>query len=498
MAERKKAPKKVVGMEKVPKKAKLGKGALLTKPLGLEGWDHLETVLLAAVISETPLLLVGPHGCAKSFFLEKLAQALGLEYRFYNTSLINYDDLVGIPIPSSDRKSLEYISIPSSIWDAEVVFMDEINRTRPDLQNKIFPIIHERRVQGVPLEKLRFRWAAMNPPAVDAVSDEVCYLGADPLDTALADRFGFIVEVPAWKNLNQEQRRAVLADQFSGDHPFPIALDSLLEQARARLEALQKERHYDIEDYLIMVSEELVKAGVVLSTRRMTMLYANILAVHAAAETLDALKEKKTAYADWSASAWTALQHSLPQMAEGSAPEPVKLRTAHLQAWKLMQTSADTAERVLLSIADPVERALEAVRRSKTLPQEVLGNAVINLLSGAAEEAERGARSLAFYLATHTALTLPNTALAALHETLSGILTPRTDYIEVEDHHKEFLVALTDKTKEIENEEERVVEHYAMNLAEWVFEQTRRIPDSKRSQKRFKELHRQFNKALAA
>jgi len=498
MAERKKALAKNAGGMKAYAKAKRGSGALLTKPLGLEGWDHLEAVLLAAVVSETPLLLVGPHGCAKSFFLEKLAKALGLEYRFYNTSLINYDDLVGIPVPSQDRKSLEYISIPSSIWDAEVVFMDEINRTRPDLQNKIFPIIHERRVQGVPLEKLRFRWAAMNPPAADSISDEVCYLGADPLDTALADRFGFIVEVPAWKDLNQEERRAVLADQFSGDHPFPVALDRLIETARERFDGLRQVRQYEIEDYLILLSEELAKAGVTLSTRRMAMLHANILALHAAIETLHELKSGRKRRENWGASAWTALRYSLPHIAEGTAPEPVKIRSAHLQAWKLMQTSNDSAERALLTVSDPVERALKAVRGAKVLPAETLGAAVINLLASTDDMAERGARCLAFYLASHTRLTLPNTALAALHETLSGILTPSSSYIKVQDSQKVFFVEMTETVKSVKNEEERIVAHHAMNLAEWVFEKTGRTLDSKRAQARFRELYRKFSAACAA
>ena len=124
----------------------------------------MESVVLAALASEDPLLLIGRHGSAKSFLLERLAKALKLDYRFYNASLINYDDLVGIPVPTEDQRSLRYISTKTSIWDAEVVFIDEINRTRPELQNKLFPIIHERRVQGIALERLRYRWAAMNPP----------------------------------------------------------------------------------------------------------------------------------------------------------------------------------------------------------------------------------------------------------------------------------------------------------------------------------------------
>ena len=104
--------------------------SLLTEPLGLYGWAGLEPVLLAALASEEPLLLVGPHGCAKSFVLERLAESLGLVFRSYNASLLNYDDLVGIPMPDESRSSLRYVATPESIWDAQVVFVDEINRTR--------------------------------------------------------------------------------------------------------------------------------------------------------------------------------------------------------------------------------------------------------------------------------------------------------------------------------------------------------------------------------
>ena len=73
---------------------------LLCQPLGVFGWNHLEPVILAALASGDPLLVIGRHGTAKSFLLERLAQALQLEYRFYNESLINSDDLVGIPLPN--------------------------------------------------------------------------------------------------------------------------------------------------------------------------------------------------------------------------------------------------------------------------------------------------------------------------------------------------------------------------------------------------------------
>jgi hypothetical protein len=50
--------------------------SLLTRPLGLLGWERLEPVLLAALTTREPLLLIGRHGTAKSFLLERLAQAV--------------------------------------------------------------------------------------------------------------------------------------------------------------------------------------------------------------------------------------------------------------------------------------------------------------------------------------------------------------------------------------------------------------------------------------
>src|SRR5215510_909691 len=91
----------------------------ITRSLGIQGWGHLDPVLLAALATHSPLLLVGPHGTAKSLLIERMAGALGLSMRHYNASLLNYDDLVGIPIPEEGNDSLKFIATPGSIWDAE-------------------------------------------------------------------------------------------------------------------------------------------------------------------------------------------------------------------------------------------------------------------------------------------------------------------------------------------------------------------------------------------
>ena len=185
----------------------MGRAASKLKPaapgflrrLGVVGMDAVEPVIVAALVTEAPLLLIGPHGVGKSWMLTRLAVALGLPFRHYNASLLNYDDLVGYPLPNS-RGELDYVKTPASIWGAAAVFIDEIARCRPEVQNKLFSIIHEKCIQGMALQGLRYRWSAMNPPATDDEANG--YTGCEPLDAALADRFAFVVAIPDWTALS--------------------------------------------------------------------------------------------------------------------------------------------------------------------------------------------------------------------------------------------------------------------------------------------------------
>ena len=76
-------------------------------------------------------------------------EALGLEHRHYNASLIAFDDLVGFPFPDGERASIRYIETPATVWQAESVLIDEISRCKPEHQNRLFSLVHERRIQGI-------------------------------------------------------------------------------------------------------------------------------------------------------------------------------------------------------------------------------------------------------------------------------------------------------------------------------------------------------------
>ena len=135
--------------------------------LGVHGFDAVEPVILAALVTEDPLLLIGPSGTGKTYLLNTLSETLELEHRHYNASLISFDDLVGFPYPEADGSGVRFLQTPATIWGAQSVLIDEISRCKPEHQNRLFSLVHERRIQGIALPKLRFRWAAMNPCSAD-------------------------------------------------------------------------------------------------------------------------------------------------------------------------------------------------------------------------------------------------------------------------------------------------------------------------------------------
>jgi MoxR-like ATPase len=335
----------------------------ITRALGIEGWEHLDPVLLAALATEAPLLLVGPHGTAKSKLVELIADALGLSMRHYNASLLNYDDLVGIPMPDESGRSLTFIHTAGSIWNAEFVFFDEISRCRADLQNKMFPIVHERGIAGMKLEHLKHRWAAMNPPAPEdpeVNSGMDTYYGSEPLDPALADRFWFIVRVPNWPDLPSQARSDILGsalDKMAGDSPTPPNYDLVANYVRQCSELktiLAREMKEWVIDYITNAMDLLEKAQIRQSIRRAANLVESLVAIHAARSVL--LGDE----ADLETSALTLLQHCLPQNCTEVPPSSTTIVTIHQQAWAISGLPPDDPRRRVLEEFDPARRVLMA------------------------------------------------------------------------------------------------------------------------------------------
>ena len=349
--------------------------------LGVVGFSSIEAPLLAALATDSPLLLIGPHGTAKSLLLNKIAEALDLSFRHYNASLLNFDDLVGFPLPSADG-TLQYVKTPAAIWGAGAVIFDEISRCRPDIQNKLFPIIHERKVQGLPLVGLQYRWAAMNPP--DRDEEDSGYLGSEPLDTALADRFPFVIDMPAWRTFTKEQQLEVIQSEDQSIDPVHA---QRLVQTIARTKALLALTSEALEEgmaaYVQTMFALLLQAGIALSPRRCAMLYRACLSVNAAAMAIDS----KASVTD---TTLLALRSSLPQRALGIAISEVKLLSAHKEAMRLIQLAPNDPFKAILCESDPVEKirlAVAAYKLPKPEFSRVIADALAQLPLGGREAA---------------------------------------------------------------------------------------------------------------
>ena len=316
-----KAPARSSKKSKKAKKSGAPKLGTYLTALGAYGFSKLEPVLLAALVTEDPILLIGKSGTGKTFLLNSISEALGLEHRHYNASLVSFDDLVGFPYPDEARDSIRFLETPATIWSAQSVLVDEISRCKPEHQNRFFSLVHERRVQGMALEKLRYRWAAMNPSSPDQGGSEA-YAGSEPLDPALADRFAVVVEVGDWGELSHEDRRRV-ADP-SGEGARADDGGQLARQlATWRAEFLRQlpETPEALRNYACAATTTLGEAGIRVSPRRARLLARTLLAI-----TIVCGEPSERIFL-------RVLGWSLPHRAWGENPSLDVVKVAHRQAW---------------------------------------------------------------------------------------------------------------------------------------------------------------------
>jgi MoxR-like ATPase len=315
--------------------------------LGVEGWRHIEPCIVAALVTEAPILLIGKHGTAKSLLLERLAETLNLQFRHYNASTINFDDLVGFPVPENDH--IKYLRTPLDAWDAEVLFIDEVSRCRIDMQNRLFSIVHEKKMQGQSLDNLKYRWSAMNPPPLPDHESDHDYIGAEPLDPAFADRYPWVIMIPDTVS-HQEQRRIIRGTEYQPEKARKILLKRI-QATKGKLEWIQ--HHYGdlIASYIIAIDAALKHSELQLSLRRQRYIYENIVSLYATYEKPDIHEV-----------CWLALRNSIPHRAYTKVTDE-KLLLAHRSALKLVEKEWTETQRKLFFTSDPIERMIIAMQQ---------------------------------------------------------------------------------------------------------------------------------------
>lgn len=261
--------------------------------LGIYGMGPIEVPLLAGLVLREPILLVGGHGTAKTLLCQRLAEGLGRRFWAYDASKALFEDILGFPDPGSlERGAVDYVPTPLSIWDKEFVLVDELSRANPAMQNKWLEVIRGRRIMGRAIPRLEQVIAAMNPPS---------YMGANPLDEALAGRFAVILEVPeaaAMAPADVEQiiqSRDAASSTAIGDHdggmgpdPAPTSdLGALLDRARRVLAELPPAIDERLTAYVRELNVYLAAREAALDGRRLGMIWRGLragLAVRAVQE----------------------------------------------------------------------------------------------------------------------------------------------------------------------------------------------------------------------
>ena len=196
---------------------------MLFNQINIYGWDDIEPVILAALVSDLPVLLIGDIGSNKTEGSEAISRAvLGakIDFRAYEVPTLNFDDLIGFMNPKSlARGELDFVHTPLSIWKADAVLFDEINRANPFIQSKLHELIRRRRLLGL-TTNIKILFSAVNPPE---------RYQSGYMDMALASRFA-CVQVPNITSMKEADVNQILSGNGNGHKR--IDLKAVVDKAR--------------------------------------------------------------------------------------------------------------------------------------------------------------------------------------------------------------------------------------------------------------------------
>jgi MoxR-like ATPase len=163
---------------------------LLVQELGrvVIGVEPAVDALVIALIARGHVLVQGVPGLGKTLFAKALARALGGEFkRIQGTADLMPSDIIGVHV--FDEAARSFAFRPGPLF-ADVVLMDEINRTGPKTQSALLEAMEERQVSVersvLPLPEDFIVLATQNPREFE---------GTFPLPESQLDRFMLRVDM---------------------------------------------------------------------------------------------------------------------------------------------------------------------------------------------------------------------------------------------------------------------------------------------------------------
>ena len=144
-----------------------------------------KTLTLILPYLKDAVLLRGPHGIGKSAVPAERARTSGMRLLDVRLSLFTEGDLIGVP----DHKRIADTGVTTfappdwlhtACTEPCILFLDEINRASPGVQNSAFQLVLDREVKGMRLHPETLVFAAINDAPEYSVNE---------MDPALLDRF---------------------------------------------------------------------------------------------------------------------------------------------------------------------------------------------------------------------------------------------------------------------------------------------------------------------
>ena len=249
------------------------------------------------------------------------------------------------------------------------------------------------------------------------------YLGSEPLDPALADRFPFVVPVPDWKQLSKAERRRLVSwkdqvDVMDADPDWhPEVLRELVAETASLIPLVEAEVNEWLTDYIVLVVDLLEKAQLPQSPRRARMLARSVAAIHAARRVLEGDD------AELVDSTELALVYGLPQTASEVPPSEATIVAVHKQAWEIASLMDDDRWRVVLEEKDPLQRVLKADELG--FNDLDMSRLITQALGAETSEARRAGLGTAMFLTYRLRRNLAATAWEPLAGYASKLMEPR-------------------------------------------------------------------------
>jgi MoxR-like ATPase len=198
------------------------------------GLEPVIRALTVAVVARGHVLLQGPPGLGKTLLSKTLASALGGTFkRVQGTADLMPSDITGVHVFDTARS--EFVFNPGPLF-ADVLLVDEINRTGPKTQSALLEAMEERHVTID-----RHHYELPEEFLVIATQNPREFEGTYPLPESQLDRFMLRIDIsyPSRENEEAVLHRYGGLGAVGGAVPAIIALDRpTIAAARADADAL--------------------------------------------------------------------------------------------------------------------------------------------------------------------------------------------------------------------------------------------------------------------